>query len=59
MATIIINITFSLTAIKLRKYVWLLVGWANGFIVNPTFLAYFMLGCQKDGSPTYDNNLLT
>jgi len=29
------------------------VGWANGFIVNPTGLQYKMLGCQKNGSPTY------
>ncbi len=33
------------------------VGWANGSIVNPTFLS-ILLGCQRDGSPTYDNNFL-
>ncbi len=31
------------------------VGWANGSIVNPTVGRIVMLGCQKDGSPTYGN----
>ncbi len=30
------------------------VGWANSFIVNPTFSDNFYVGCQRDGSPTYE-----
>ncbi len=30
-----------------------MVGWANSSVVNPTSLAKTVLGCQKDGSPTY------
>jgi hypothetical protein len=37
----------------------IIVGWANGSFVNPTFLASMLLGCQRDGSPTYNNNILT